>query len=446
MVPASAAAPLAPWYRELNAGHWRVLAASFLGWIFDGYETYALLLVLTPGLRQLLDPSAVADLSRYAGLVVAITLFGWALGGVIGGIVADYIGRKRTMMLTILIYAAFSGLTALVQNWQQLAACRLFTGVGLGAEWATGATLIAESWPDRARAKGQGMMQSAFGWGSLLAAGVWYVLASFGPSAWRYMFLVGAIPALFVLFIRRNLNESEKWLEKNEERRQLQKRRSSGEQLSAEQAVAADFTLAVILRHPQLRRLALLCTMMSLATTVGYWAISSWIPSYAESVAKAASAENPAQWAARAGLLYNLGAIVGYLAGGFFADTIGRRKLLVVFFCGSLLATPLVYLWSRTPEAIVLSAMASGAFSLGQFVWMAIYPPELFPTAVRGTAVSVIFNSSRFLSSFGPLVAGVLIPTMGGYSSTAMAFSLIYFLGLAAVPFLPETKGKPLPA
>lgn len=446
MVPTSNAATAAPWYRELNAGHWRVLAAAFLGWIFDGYETYALLLVLTPGLRQLLDPSAMADLSRYAGLVVAITLFGWALGGVIGGIVADYIGRKRTMMLTILIYAVFSGLTAFVQNWQELAACRLFTGIGLGAEWATGATLIAESWPDRARAKGQGMMQSAFGWGSLLAAGVWYFLASMGPSAWRYMFLVGAVPALFVLFIRRNLNESEKWIEKNNERKLLRQRRSSGAQLSAEQAVAVDFTLSVVLKNPRLRRLGFLCTMMSLATTVGYWAIATWIPSYTESVAKAASAPNPAQWAAIAGLLYNMGAIVGYLAGGFLADLIGRRWLLVFFFCGSLLATPLVYRWSHTPETIVLSAMASGVFSLGQFVWMAIYPPELFPTAVRGTAVSMIFNFSRFLSSLGPLVAGVLIPKLGGYSSTALAFSLIYFLGLAAVPFLPETKGKPLPA
>ena len=228
--------------------------------------------------------------------------------------------------------------------------------------------------------------------------------------------------------------------------KELQRQRSSGAHLSEEQAVAADFTLAVVLRTPHLRRLGLLCTMMSLATTVGYWAISTWIPSYAESVAKAAQVANPAQWAALAGLLYNLGAIIGYLAGGFLADTIGRKPLLVFFFCGSLLATPLVYRWSHTPEAIVLSAMASGAFSLGQFVWMAIYPPELFPTAVRGTAVSMIFNFSRFLSSLGPLVAGALIPRMGGYSTTALVFSLIYFLGLAAVRFLPETKGKPLPA
>src|SRR5581483_11051351 len=147
-----------------------------------------------------------------------------------------------------------------------------------------------------------------------------------------------------------------------------------------------------------------------------------------------------------AGVLYNFGAIAGYLAGGFLADTIGRRPLLVLYFCGSLLATPLVYLWSHTPQTVVLAAAICGAFSLGQFVWMAIYPPELFPTAVRCTAVSMIFNLSRFISSLGPLISGSLITHLGGYSSTAMLFSLVYLLGLAAVPFLPETKGKPLPA
>ena len=437
----------AHWYSELNGSHWRILAASFLGWIFDGYEAYALLLVLGPALRHLLAPAQLADLSRYAGVVVAITLVGWAAGGVLGGIVADYIGRKRTMMLTILLYAIFSGLTAFVQNWPELAACRLLTGLGLGAEWATGATLIAETWPTRARAKGQGMMQSAFGWGSLLAAGVWYLLASFGgPSAWRYLFLIGAVPAFFVFYIRRHLDESEKWIEKNQERKRLKEQRRSGAKLSAEQAVAADFTLAVVLRNPQLARLGLLCTLMSVATTVGYWAISSWIPAYAESIAKAASVSNPAQWAALAGVLYNLGAIAGYLAGGFLADTIGRRPLLVLYFCGSIASTPLVYLWSHSPQAIALTATICGAFSLGQFVWMAIYPPELFPTAVRCTAVSMIFNLSRFAAALGPLISGSLISRLGGYSSTALLFSLVYLLGLAAVPLLPETKGKPLPA
>jgi MFS family permease len=444
--PAAAIRPL-PWYSELNQGHWHVLTASFLGWIFDGYEAYALLLVMTPALRQLLEPAELPNLPRYAGILVAITLLGWAVGGVLGGIVADYLGRKRTMMATIFLYAIFTGLTAFVQSWPQMALFRFMTGVGLGGEWATGATLIAESWPARARAKGQGIMQSAFGWGSLLAAAVWYFLGSLGgPSAWRYLFLVGVIPAFFVLYIRRHVHESEKWLQRHTERKQLQRRRRSGVRLSGEERVAADFTLAVVFRNPQLRRLLLLCMVMSLATTLGYWAVSSWIPAYAESVAEAASAGDPARWAALAGVLYNVGAIVGYLAAGFLADVIGRRPLLVCFFVGSLLTTPLVYWWAHTPATLVAAAAVNGVFTLGQFAWMAIYPPELFPTALRCTAVGLIFNTARFISCLGPLLAGLLIARLGGFSATALLFSLIYFLGLCAVPLLPETTGRPLPA
>ena len=431
----------------MTAEHWHVLSASFLGWIFDGYESYALLLVMTPALRQLLAPSELPNLSRYAGILVAITLLGWAVGGVLGGIVADYLGRKRTMMFTIFVYAIFTGLTAFVHSWPQMALFRFLTGLGLGGEWATGATLLAESWPARARAKGQGIMQSAFGWGSLLAAAVWYFLVPLGgPSAWRYLFLVGVIPAFLVLYIRRHVHESEKWLQKHAERKQLQRQRRSGVRLSSEETVAADFTVTALFRNPQLRRLVLLCMVMSLGSTLGYWAVSTWIPAYVESVSKGPSAGDAARWAALAGVLYNLGAITGYLGVGLLADVIGRRPLLVCFFGGSLLTTPLVYRWAHTPQALVAAAAVNGVFTLGQFTWMAIYPPELFPTALRCTAVSLIFNTARFISCLGPLVAGFLITRLGGYSATALLFSLIYLVALCAVPFLPETKGQPLPA
>ena len=436
-----------PWYSEVTRNQWRVLTASFLGWIFDGYEAYALFLVAAPALRQLLDPAQLPNLSRYAGILIAVTLLGWAAGGVLGGIVADYLGRKRTMMLTILLYAIFTGLTGFAQSWTQMSLFRFLTGLGLGGEWATGATLIAESWPSRARAKGQGIMQSAFGWGSLLAAAVWYFLQPVGgPGAWRLVFFIGVIPALFILYIRRNISESEKWLESHAERRQLQARRRAGSALSEQEAVVANFTVASLLRSPSLRRSMLLCLVMSLASTLGYWAVSSWIPAYVESSARAVGAADPARWAAIAGLLYSVGAIVGYLACGFTADVIGRKPMLAVLFAGSVVTTPVLYLWAHSPQALVIAAGLNGAFTLGQFAWMAIYPPELFPTAVRATAVSLIFNTARFISFLGPLFAGALITRLGGYSTTALLFSLGYLFALAAIPFLPETKGQPLPA
>lgn len=436
-----------PWYREINRAQWRVLTAAFLGWIFDGYETYALFVVMAPALRQLLEPAQLPNLSSYAGIVVATTLLGWATGGVLAGIIADYFGRKRTMMATILTYALFTGLTGFSQSWIQLAAFRFLTGLGLGGEWATGATLIAESWPSRARAKGQGIMQSAFGWGSLLAAGVWYFLEpAGGQAAWRAVFFIGVIPACFVLYIRRYVHESEKWLEKQAQRRQLQSQRHAGASLSSEEAVIANFTVASLFGNPLLRRRVLLCMVMSVGSTVGYWAVSTWIPAYVESIAKTASVPNPARWGAIAGLSHTIGAIIGYLAGGFLADLIGRRVLLACFFGGGLVSIPVMYLWTHSLPAVVLAAGLNGMFNLGQFVWMAIYPPELFPTAVRATAVSMIFNSARFVSFLGPLFAGILITHLGGYTATALLFSPVYVLALCAVPFLPETKGKPLPS
>lgn len=437
----------APWYRELTSRQWRVLIAAFLGWIFDGYEAYALFLAMAPALRQLLEPSQLPHLSSYAGIAVATTLLGWATGGVLGGIAADYFGRRRTMMATIFTYAVFTGLTGFSQSWRQLAVFRFLTGFGLGGEWATGATLIAETWPSRARAKGQGIMQSAFGWGSLLAAAAWYVLEPRGgESAWRILFFLGIIPAFFVLYIRQNVEESEKWRAKQAERQRLKSERRSGAALSREEAFLADFTVVSLFRHPALRRLALLAMAMSVASSVGYWAVATWIPAYTEAVAKSASVANPGRWGAIAGLSHTVGAIVGYLAGGFLADLIGRRALLACFFGGGLLSIPLLYVWTHSLPAVAFAAGLNGMLTLGQFVWMAIYPPELFPTAVRATAVSLIFNSARFLSFLGPLFAGVLISRLGGYGATAMLFSIVYALALVIVPFMPETKGKPLPA
>lgn len=420
--------------------------ASFMGWVFDGYENYALFLVAAPALRQLLKPEQLSHLSSYSGMVVASMLLGVGSGGVLAGILADYIGRKRTMMLTILVYSICTGLTGLVQSWPQLALFRFLAGVGMGGEWATGTTLMAESWPTRARAKGLGIMQSAFGWGALTASCVWYFLGSRGgPGSWRILFFLGVLPAFFVLYLRRKVSESEKWLAKRDERKELQKLEGSGVTLSREERIVARFTLGSLFRDPQLRRLVLTCLVMSLGTTVGFWGVSTWIPAYVESVARAAHAVNPARWAGLAGIIFTIGSIVGYISSGFLADLIGRRGMLCVLFGGALLTTPIVYLWTHDPVAIVAAAGINGAFTLGQFAWMAIYSPELFPTAVRATATSVVFNAARFVSVFGPLTAGWLITRLGGYSTSAVLLSSIYVFALCAVPFLPETKGKPLP-
>src|SRR5271156_5156663 len=233
-----------PWYRSLNREQWRVLVASNLGWLFDGFEIQALFLTVGFALHQLLEAAQYAEMPRYAGYILATTVFGWATGGVIGGIIADYIGRKRTMMLAILAYSLTTALSALAWNWQSFAILRFLVGVGIGSEWVTGASLVSELWPDNARGKGGGLLQSGAGIGSFLASGVWLLIGGLGPNAWRFMYLVGILPALLVLWLRRGMPESARWEEANERRRAARAQQQTGAVLEGENVALTRFTVA----------------------------------------------------------------------------------------------------------------------------------------------------------------------------------------------------------
>src|SRR5947209_12376317 len=217
-----------PWYRSLSRDQWKVLIASNLGWTFDGFEIFALFLTVGFALRQLLDAAQYAEIPQYAGFVLATTVFGWATGGVIGGIIADYIGRKRTMIVAILAYSLTTGLSAFAWDWVSFAALRFLVGVAIGSEWATGASIVSELWPDHARGKGGGLLQCGAGIGGLLASGVWLLIGGMGPNAWRWMYLIGVLPAFLVLWIRRNIPESPRWERADERRRAARDLKRSG--------------------------------------------------------------------------------------------------------------------------------------------------------------------------------------------------------------------------
>ncbi|PYN88816.1 MAG: hypothetical protein DMD87_08180 [Candidatus Rokuibacteriota bacterium] len=198
--------------QALSAASWRALVALFLGWLFDGYETYALILVAAVALRQLLPPDQLASLPIYIGGLLAVTLVGWATGGIIAGVLADYIGRKRVLMLSILWYALFTGLTAFATSYASFVVLRFLTGLGLGAEWGPGTAILGESWPSRSRGRAASVLQSAFAFGLVLASVVWLYVAPLGPSAWRYMFLIGVLPAFSLLWIRTSVRDPELWV------------------------------------------------------------------------------------------------------------------------------------------------------------------------------------------------------------------------------------------
>ncbi len=434
------------WYEGLTVNHWRILAASFLGWIFDGYESYALFIVLPFALRDTLTPAEAATPAVWAGIAISITLLGWGIGGLIGGTLADYIGRKQMMLYSVLLYGLFTGLTALSTNFAMLAGLRFLTGLAMGSEWSTGVALLAETWPEHARPKGAGFLQSGFGWGTLLASIVWWILSAWnpiGPHTWRLMFVVGALPAFFTLYIRRAIKESAKWEQAVREQRWT----AVDEGGAVVKSNKRPLTITEVFRERESRRRIVLTFLLSLATMVGWWAISSWLPGYTITLAKAQGLANPTGWGTRAALLYTSGAVIAYLMSGFVIDAIGRRWFLFLTYVGCLVTTPITYLWTHSAQTMMWVAAINGFFTLGcAYTWMAIYPAELFTSTVRSTAASVIFNGTRMVAWVFPFIAGSIVAGFGGVPKAAMSLAAIYVLGLIVPWFVPETKGKPLPA
>jgi MFS family permease len=433
-----------PWYADLEARHWKILTASFLGWVFDGYEAYSLFIVMPFVLRTMLSTAQLASASVYAGGAISATLLGWGIGGLVGGVLADYVGRKRMMLYSVFLYALFTGFTALATTFTAFVALRFITGLAMGSEWSTGVALLAETWPNRARPKGAGFLQSGFGFGTLTAAAIWLVLSSWnplGPSTWRLVFVVGALPALFCLYIRRSIDESERWVRAVKERRW-----AATEAGASASGSRRPFTLSEVFREPESRRRVLLAFVASLVTTVGWWAISSWLPEHAIRMARAEGVANPALWGTRAALLYTSGAVVAYLLSGFIADAIGRRSFLLTTYLGCFILTPVTYLWTHSLDALLFAAFVNGFFTLGcAYSWMAIYPPELFTSSVRATAASFIFNAARLIAWVFPLAAGLLIRHFGSIPRAAMTIGCIYLVGLVVPWLMPETRGRPLP-
>jgi MFS family permease len=431
------------WYRTLNRTQWNTLLASNLGWIFDGYETYALILTVGVALHQLLDPSRYAKIPAYAGFIIATTLCGWALGGVVAGIVADYIGRKRTMILAILMYSVMTGLSAFSWDWLSFAVLRFLVGLAIGSEWVTGTAMTAEFWPDHARGRGIGLFQSGFGIGFFLASFVWLFVGAAGPGAWRLMYLLGVLPALLTLWIRRTIPESHVWERANERRKMALHGRLSTAS-SVDDHALTRFTLAALFADRTIRKRTIIAFLMATTSAVGFWGISTWVPPYIGSIAAKAGLSAP-QWASFAGMAYNAGAIPGYIALGFLADAIGRKPTTLIYFAVSLLLTPIFFFWTHDLISLLVVAGLLGFFASGQFTWMSAWLPELFPTQLRATGVGFIFNAPRVLAAGGVLIAGTLIVYFNGYGNAAMIVATIYVLGLAVGPFLPETRGRPLP-
>ena len=308
----------------------------------------------------------------------------------------------------------------------------------------TGASLVSEVWPDHARGKGGGLLQSGAGIGSFLASGIWLLIGDMGPNAWRYMYLIGVLPALLVLWLRRNMPESSRWEEANERRRMAHAQRQSGVALEGVDAALTRSTVVDMFTDPMIRRRLVPAFLMMLSVTFGFWGVATFVPTYVGTVATKMQLSAPF-YSAVAGLVATGFGIFGFIALGFLADGIGRKPTAMLYYAMSLILTPVLYLWAQGMGTLLVAVAVFGFFTTGIWSWAPIWLPELFPTRVRGTVVAFCFNAPRWISCAGPLIAGTLIVALGGFRNAATIVGLFFIVGVIAAPFLPETKGKPLP-
>jgi MFS family permease len=406
------------WLREASSDQRRTLLAASLGWMLDAMDVMLYAMVLTH-LRQALGMSAAT-----AGLLASLTLAASALGGVLFGVLADRVGRTRALMASILVYSVFTFACGLAQDVVQLATFRVLLGLGMGGEWATGAALVAESWPARHRGKALGVMQSAWAVGYAIAAAVTaLLLPRFG---WRAVFFVGVVPALVTLWIRRSVPESAVWRES---------RAASG---------GWSWTGLAALARPPLARYVAVALAVSAATMFGWWGLFTWIPSFLGAPAAEGGAGLSVVRTSAWVVVMQLGMWLGYVTFGAIADRVGRRSSYVGYLLVAAALVP-VYAAARDPLLLLVLGPPVAFFGTGYFVGFGVITAELFPTAIRATAQGLTYNAGRLASAVAPWAVGALAGRHGlgvAFYLVAVAFLVAALLAL----LLPETKGREITA
>jgi len=422
------------WRQVVTPYQWLVLLVAWLGWVFDSMDATIYTLVLRPAMQDLLSAQAGGPVSQQAvlwhgGIIFSIFLIGWAIGGILFGVLADRFGRTRTLVVTILFYALFTGMAALSATWWQLAVYRFLTALGIGGEWAAGAALVAEVWPEEKRAKAAGILQSAWAAGFFLAAIIMLLLRN---QNWRWVFVAGIAPALLALLVRCWVKEPQRWVRAHQQECQTLGPRPPK---------------LLELFKPGRLRATLVGSGLAFVAVFGLWGATNWTPELVRSL-PGLKGLNPGALTSRvswAAMMLNVGALAGYLAFGPLADRFGRRPIFALMCAGSLVMLPVTFLTPRSYNHVLLLLPLLGFFNNGIFSGFPIYLPELFPTAIRATGAGFCFNAGRVLASAGPFLTGSLVTALGGFGRAASAIALIYLLGLLILPFAPETKGKPLP-
>jgi MFS family permease len=462
-----------PWWKGLTGYHWFVFAVAALAWLFDTMDQQLFTLARKPAMMHLLGASSPSDprVDEYSGYSTSIFMIGWAIGGICFGILGDRIGRARTLLLTILLYSAFTGLSALSVAFWDFSLYRFLTGLGVGGVFAVAVSLVAEVMPDRARTMALGWLQALSAFGNMLAAVCGIVLGKAEEtgavgSAWRAMFVVGVLPALLSIFIFMGLKEPEKWQAAAAKRR-------------------ADRAAGIVDPHDRMgslgelfgvaqwRRNTIVGMLLAFAGVVGLWGIGFFTPDLVRNVfnkhfveigtARGLSGNELATfvrgqgtlWTGLNSLLLNTGAFFGIYAFSKVTNHTGRKPAFAMSFIAALCMTAITFWFLSDFHQIFWMIPLLGFCQLAAFGGYAIYFPELFPTRLRSTGTSFCYNVGRLVAAGGPLCLGLLTSRVfAGYAKidptypfrfAGVTMCSVFLIGLIALPFAPETQGKPLP-
>jgi MFS family permease len=392
----------------------RALIAASLGWLLDAFDVMLYALVLASLMSDL-----GMDLAT-GGRLGSLTLAASAVGGALFGVIADRWGRTRALSLSILIYSVFTAACGLAQNVAQLAVFRLFLGIGMGGEWASGAALVSETWPAEHRGKALGLMQScwAIGYGAA-AIVVALIMPRFG---WRAVFLIGILPALFTWWIRRRVQEPELW----------QRARVNRQTRQSLRAVVTGNLLP----------LTVVLTLMNAATMFAWWGLNLWIPSYL-SLPTARGGIGLSTIAMSSFIVaMQVGMWFGYVTFGFVSDRFGRKPTYVIYL---LTASVLVLAYSvvKSPLALLALGPFVAFFGTGYFSGFGAITAEIYPTSIRATAQGFTYNVGRLASASAPLVVGTTAQSSGFGVAFTMT-SIAFLIAASFWWFIPETRGRQL--
>jgi MFS family permease len=422
---------------KLTSNQIRGFLAAWGGWALDGMDAFIYALVLVPALTELLPNSGIAvtpgNIGYYGSILFALFLFGWGLS-MVWGPIGDRIGRVRALMLTILCYSLFTFLCGFVTNIWQLAVLRVLCGIGIGGEQPVGAAYIAEELNDDQRKMGAGLMHTGYYFGFFFAATANYFIgANYG---WRWMFVLGGAPALLIGFIRYGVRESAAW-----EKRFGREERARPSML---QAFGALFT-------PTYRQRTIVMSLLFLVSIIGLWAGSIYVPTAVTQLATRAgyAPRDAARLASYGSMVLAIGTIIGCVLAPIFAERLGRRKAMGLFFVlmGSSIVVAFGWVFYMTENALQAFYVLIFLLGLGgaNFAMYTVWLPEQFTTDCRASAIAFISSVGRFAGCGMVFLVGAGVSRYGSLGVPIAVTALAFVVGLLLLPLAEETRGKPLP-